>query len=74
MSKVGGFTVILEQTDDEAVIQNTLGALRQIKGVLSVVPVISHGFEEVVAKKRASEALRVRLQSFIKDLEEQATK
>ncbi len=60
------YIVVLEHDVREDDAEQTLSALRQIRGVLTVEPVVASG-ELMVAESRAMYAMRRKLFDFIKD-------
>jgi len=60
------YVVVLEHDMREDDAEQTLSALRQIRGVLSVEPIVSN-LEQHIAENRATHAMRVKLYEFIKE-------
>ncbi len=52
-----GFTVVLEENIRSDDAKNTINAIRQIKGVIEVAPVIRNGINDYIADQRARREL-----------------
>lgn len=60
------YIVVLESDIREDDAEATLAALRQIRGVLTVEPVVA-SYEQHVAENRAMHAMRMKLYDFIRE-------